>query len=113
MNAKQTVLDAYLAHAAAIHAKLERLADIEAGKVGIVVVYKIDRLTRGLGGTSPGWSKSSSGIGCRLFPSPSRSTPPRRCAGWCSMRCPPSRSLNGRSQASILYGHQPKTLSLS
>jgi site-specific DNA recombinase len=50
------------------------LADIRGGKVDVVVVYKIDRLTRSLA-ISPRSSRSSTPRGCRSSRSPSNSTP--------------------------------------
>jgi site-specific DNA recombinase len=59
---------------------LQRLLDdVRAGKVDVIVVYKVDRLTRSL--TSPSSSSCSTGIACHSFPSPSTSTPPRRWGG--------------------------------
>ena len=56
---------------------LKRLmTDIEAGKIDVIVIYKIDRLTRSLP-TFPRWSKSLSGKACPLCRSPSNSTRPR------------------------------------
>jgi site-specific DNA recombinase len=56
---------------------LKRLmTDIEAGKIDVIVIYKIDRLTRSLP-TFPRWSKSLSGKACPLSRSPSNSTLPR------------------------------------
>jgi site-specific DNA recombinase len=51
------------------------LADIEAGRIDVVVVYKIDRLTRSLA-DSQNWSKPLTPNRFRLLPSPSSSTPP-------------------------------------
>ena len=56
------------------------LADIEAGRIDVVVVYKIDRLTRSLP-TLPSWSRPSTPNRSPLLPSPSSSTPPRPWAG--------------------------------
>lgn len=56
---------------------LKRLmADIEAGLIDVVVIYKIDRLARSLTDFSR-WSMCSSDTGCLLSPSPSSSTRPR------------------------------------
>ena len=49
------------------------MADIEAGKIDVVVIYKIDRLTRSLADFSR-WSKCSSAMACRSCRSPSSST---------------------------------------
>ena len=42
------------------------LTDIRAGRIDIVVVYKVDRLTRSLA-ILPGWSSSSTHRVCRSF----------------------------------------------
>jgi site-specific DNA recombinase len=52
------------------------LCDIRERLIDVVVVYKVDRLTRSL---SPRWSKSLTLKGCRLWRSPSSSIPPLRC----------------------------------
>lgn len=55
---------------------LKRLiADIEAGKIKVIVVYKVDRLP-GPWPISPRWSNCSMPRACPLSPSPSSSTPP-------------------------------------
>ena len=55
---------------------LKRLiADIEAGKIKVIVVYKVDRLP-GPWPISPSWSNCSMPRACPLSPSPSSSTPP-------------------------------------
>lgn len=51
------------------------LADIQSGLIDVVVVYKVDRLTRSLL-TSPASSTLSTQGTHPLFPSPSPSTPP-------------------------------------
>lgn len=56
------------------------LADIEAGKVDVVVVYKIDRLSRSLM-DFPSWWKLSTAVRSPLSPSRRPSTPPRRWGG--------------------------------
>src|SRR5438128_6437611 len=48
------------------------LADVQAGKITIVVVYKVDRLTRLP--ISPSWLNYSTNSGCPSCRSPSRST---------------------------------------
>jgi site-specific DNA recombinase len=48
------------------------LAEVSAGRVDIIVVYKVDRLTRCL--TSPSWSRRSMRRTPRSYRSPSRST---------------------------------------
>jgi hypothetical protein len=53
------------------------LKDIDAGRIDVIVVYKIDRLTRSLA-TSPNWSKPSMPSRSRSSRSPSSSTPRRR-----------------------------------
>jgi len=50
------------------------LADIEAGKVDVVVIYKIDRLTEA-SPTSPRLSRCSNALGCPSSRSPNSSTP--------------------------------------
>ena len=49
------------------------LADLSAGNIEIIVVYKVDRLTRC--STSPSWSKPSTRQEPASSRSPSRSTP--------------------------------------
>jgi len=51
------------------------LADVRAGKIDVVVVYKVDRLTRALN-DSPALSRCSTSTGSRSSPSPRPSTPP-------------------------------------
>jgi site-specific DNA recombinase len=50
------------------------LEDVRAGKVQVIIVYKVDRLTRSLA-DSPNSSTSLTLIMCRSSPSPSSSTP--------------------------------------
>ena len=60
---------------------LERLiADIEAGQVDVVVVYKVDRFTRALSNL-PSWSRSSIAAASRSCPSRSSSIPPAAWGG--------------------------------
>jgi DNA invertase Pin-like site-specific DNA recombinase len=54
------------------------LADIRARRVDIVVVYKVDRLSRSLATTSPASCRPSTIIRSRSSRSPSSSTPRRR-----------------------------------
>ena len=56
------------------------MADIQAGKIDIIVVYKIDRLSRSLP-ISHGWSMSSIATASASAPSRSRSTRRPRWAG--------------------------------
>ena len=56
------------------------LADIAAGKVDLIVVYKIDRLTRSLADFAAS-SSSSTGTRSASSASPRRSTPPAAWAG--------------------------------
>jgi len=56
------------------------MADIQMGKVDIVVVYKIDRLSRSLA-DSREWWMCLTAIASASAPSPSRSTRPLRWAG--------------------------------
>jgi DNA invertase Pin-like site-specific DNA recombinase len=51
------------------------LADIEAGQIDVVVVYKVDRLTRALS-ILPSWSTSLTAAASRSCQSPSSSIPP-------------------------------------
>ena len=60
---------------------LQRLLDdVQAGKVEVIVVYKVDRLTRSLADFAKSWSCSTSTM-CPLFPSPNSSIQPPRWAG--------------------------------
>jgi hypothetical protein len=60
---------------------LKRLmADIEAGQVDVVVVYKVDRLTEP-SPTLPNWWRSSIAVTSPSSPSPSSSTPPPAWGG--------------------------------
>jgi len=52
------------------------LEDVRAGKIDIIVVYKVDRLTRSL--AAPNWSSCSTAMAYPLSRSPSSSTPPPR-----------------------------------
>jgi DNA invertase Pin-like site-specific DNA recombinase len=54
------------------------LADIEEGLIDVVVVYKIDRLSRSLM-TSPGWSKC---LTARVSPSSASPSPSTRQPPW-------------------------------
>ena len=56
------------------------LADIAAGRIDTVVVYKVDRLTRSLGDFAK-IVDISTPTACRSSPSRRRSTPPPRWAG--------------------------------
>src|SRR5882757_2629579 len=57
------------------------LADIQGGRIDIIVVYKVDRLTRSLADFAPGWSRSSTPRACRSSRSPSNSIPRARWGG--------------------------------
>lgn len=57
------------------------LMDIGAGRIDIVVVYKVDRLTRSRYLTSPSWSRRPTRQAPASSPSPSRSTRRRAWAG--------------------------------
>ena len=70
------------------------LADVRAGKITIVVVYKVDRLTRSLADFAK--SNCSMNSGCPSFQLPSRSTPPPAWADSPSMCCSLSPSLSVR-----------------
>jgi site-specific DNA recombinase len=60
---------------------LQRLLDdIRARKIDVIVVYKVDRLTRSLADFAK-WSNCSMPRGCRLSRSPSSSIPRPRWAG--------------------------------
>ena len=59
------------------------LADIEAGKVDCVVVYKVDRLSRSLLDFAQMMQTFEQAQGRLRRRSPSSSTRPRRWAGWC------------------------------
>jgi hypothetical protein len=70
------------------------LEDIQASKVNIIVVYKVDRLTRSLALTSPRSSKPwmpKESLSCLSL---SSSTRPRRWVGSPSTSCFRSHSLN-------------------
>jgi site-specific DNA recombinase len=55
---------------------LQRLLDdVRAGRVDVIVVYKVDRLTRSLADL-PSSSSCSTGTACLSYRSPSSSTPP-------------------------------------
>jgi site-specific DNA recombinase len=56
------------------------LADIDAGKIDVIVVYKVDRLTRSLADFAK-LVELFDKHDVPLSPSPSSSTPPRRWAG--------------------------------
>ncbi len=56
------------------------LEDVRSGLIDVVVVYKVDRLTRSLA-DSPSWSSCSMPIRSRSCPSPRPSTPHRAWAG--------------------------------
>jgi site-specific DNA recombinase len=56
------------------------LADIRAGRIDQVVIYKVDRLTP-RSPTLPSWSKPSTRTASPLSPLPSNSTPRRRWDG--------------------------------
>ena len=69
------------------------LADVRSGKIDIIVVYKVDRLTRSLA-ILPNWSSSSISIPYRSFRSPSTSTPRAAWAASRSTYCSHSPSSN-------------------
>src|SRR3982074_3485581 len=74
------------------------LADVRARRINIVVVYKVDRLTRSLA-DSPSWSSCSINRGCLSFRSPSHSTQPPAWAVSPSMCCSPLPSSRGDRRA--------------
>ena len=57
------------------------LADIDAGKIDVVVVYKVDRLTRSLADFAKMVELFDATRACRSSRSPRRSTPPAAWAG--------------------------------
>jgi hypothetical protein len=57
------------------------LAEIDAGRIGMVVVYKIDRLTRSLVDFGRSWSSASMPPAVPSSRSPRPSTPPPRWDG--------------------------------
>jgi len=57
------------------------LADIRARTIDVVVVYKVDRLTRGRWRISPSWWSCSMPMGSRSSRSPSSSIQPPRWVG--------------------------------
>jgi site-specific DNA recombinase len=71
------------------------LADVRAGKITVVVVYKVDRLTRSLADFAKLVERLTS-TGCPSCQSPSRSTRLRPWAGSPSMCCSPSPSSSAR-----------------